>query len=530
MYIADFVNDRYHISEAALSRFPIPSATFSDVVKTHEQFVYAADLVPLQEELIELSTSDRTDHNMQYRWLGKDGQPIWINCRGKVVTIDGVPTYLIGCINEIGAKPKADNQSGLLRLGGSNSLPQEIAASEFNGFVLRIGVDDLRGINAKNGTRDGDTTIAFTAESILASLSEGQYVYRIDGDEFLILSMKEGNFDDALNLYRTIRTAIVQKIRTSNYKILFTVSAGIVTSTDIEDCSFDFIMKSSQHALAIAKSYGKNAYARFDLDQYNFALEQHNLGRILRDAVENDFDGFDVNYQILVSQDNGIIGAESLMRYTRPDGTVVSPMKFIPILEDTGLIIPTGRWILKQAMIAGKKAQEYIPEFVTTVNVSYVQISRTDLASDVEAILKEVGFNPANLVIELTESGFLESDIHYENSWRKLKALGVKMALDDFGTGYSNFHYLNELRPDIVKIDRSFTVSALKDEYEFQILNNMRHLSANLDLNMCVEGVETQEDLDRINMIHPEYIQGYFFGKPGPVDDLINRVKTSKNI
>lgn len=525
MYVADFINDRYHISKQALSRFAVPSETFYDVVKTHELFVYGPDYDTLKAELEELSNSDRVTHNMQYRWVSKEGTPIWINCRGTVIRIDGKPAYLVGCVNEIGAKPKADNQSGLLRLGGEGSLPKKIATEEFTGFVLRIGIDDLRGVNARVGSAVGDSVIANTAECILGEISDEQYVYHIAGDEFIVLSPTDGNINDAIDLYHRIRKSIIRKIRANGFKVVYTISGGIVLADDLTEKTFESVMKSSEFALFMAKDWGKNTYARFDQELYLKHIGQHDLEKILQDSVNKNFEGFDANYQILFSQEKGIIGAETLMRYTAPDGRIIPPSEFVPILEASGLIIPAGRWILEKATNTCKKIKEYIPDFFITVNISYVQISRTDIAGEIEAALKKANLDPNSLVIELTESGMIESDMHFASNWNRLKDMGVRLALDDFGTGYSNFRYLNELRPDILKIDRSFTVSALKDEYEFTLLHNMRKLAKNLSLNMCVEGVETKEELDRINEIEPEYIQGFYFGRPSSLEDLIIRVQ-----
>ena len=193
---------------------------------------------------------------------------------------------------------------------------------------------------------------------------------------------------------------------------------------------------------------------------------------------------------------------------------MVSPIQFIPLLEESGLIIPVGRWVLNQAMAACSEIQKRIPDFKVSVNISYIQVLKGDVLKDIVEGLERYGLKSDSIIVELTESGFLESDENYIKFCEGMREHGIPLALDDFGTGYSNFHYLYDLKPSTIKIDRSFTLKALKNDYEYGLLQHMVDMTHSIELKMCIEGIETENELDKISKIGPDYIQGYYFGRP----------------
>ena len=166
--------------------------------------------------------------------------------------------------------------------------------------------------------------------------------------------------------------------------------------------------------------------------------------------------------------------------------------------------------------------QQKKKDFRVTVNLSYVQVLKSNVLTEILRGVEEHRLRPGSLIMELTESGFIESNENFINFCQGLKENGVALALDDFGTGYSNFHYINEISPNIIKIDRGFTLKALKDGYDRNLLRHMIDMIHDVNLQICIEGVETQEDLDSMCELGPDYIQGYFFGKPGPIENLLD--------
>ena len=259
----------------------------------------------------------------------------------------------------------------------------------------------------------------------------------------------------------------------------------------------------------------ENSCYVFEEEEYEDYLKSRTLLRQLHHAVNNGFEGFEAYFQPLVNAANGeLTGAETLLRFHSPEGGMVSPGEFIPILEESGLIIPVGRWVLRQALDACREWQKILPEFKVNVNLSYVQVLKSRVLTDVRRIVDEFGVKPSSVCIELTESGYLEENERFDKVWNGLKEYGVLLALDDFGTGYSNLRCLSDLKPAYIKIDRSFTLKALNREYEYRLLNHIVEMSHSLGLHVCVEGIETEGELTKAKQTEPDYIQGFRFGKP----------------
>lgn len=528
-YVYDCINDFYYISPAAAKRFAMSDYKFHNVIENLRAFVYPSDFEALQKDLDEVVRGVKDSHNMQYRMINNQGEPIWINCRGHLVKENGVPSYLVGCINEIGKRQKADNISGLLGESSLQSYLEEFSPFFPSGYLLRLGIDDFKGINERSGVEYGDFILRKTAECIASCLSPGQQLYRLVADEFMVLDFLGDGLDHAINLYKSIRIAIDKFLEDNNYEAVYTISGGIIDSNSFEDFSFSDIMKLSEYSLNEAKRRGKNQCYSFIQKDYEQHLRRRHLKKLIRKSVNNNFEGFEAYFQPVFHADNhSLYGAETLMRFHTEEYGMVSPAEFIPLLEETGLIIPLGRWILHQALFACRHIQQWIPDFQITINVSYIQIMKSNLIGEIISASAQYNILPSQVIIELTESGALDSDIHFSKIWDKLKSNGIGLALDDFGTGYSNFHYLHDLQPDIIKIDRSFTAKAMESEYEYNLLQLMSSLVHNLNLKICIEGIETEEERKRIENLNPDYSQGFYFGRPCPLLDFIEQfVKAS---
>lgn len=515
LYVYDIKHDTYYITEGATERFAIPGSTFHNVLEQHMTFVYPDDIPALKADLTALINGEKTEHNLNYRWLSKDGSPIWINCRGRIIPDENdKPHLLIGCINEIGKRQSADNVSGLLsaetlkeRLLKYNRLP--------DGYVLRIGIDDFKNVNERLGQEYADHLLRNVAECIESNLTEGQSVYRIGGDEFIIFDCKNGTLSDAHILYHKIRSGVDKHIEDNQYKALYTISGGVIENSYFDSADYENILKITEFALSTAKLRGKNQLYYFDNEDYSAFLRKRMLSIALREAVDNNFDGFELYYQPIVSVNNEkLYAAETLLRFTLRSGERVSPGEFIPILEESGLIIPVGKWIIRGSMATCKEFQKTLPDFRISINLSYVQLLKSPVFNEIFESLESTGLSPQSLIVELTESGKLDSPLSIRNVWDKLKKLGVNLAIDDFGTGYSNLGNIGNLKPDIVKLDRSFTLKALQNDYEHQLMAHIIYMIHSIGLNLVVEGVETKDEQAKIAALDPDFIQGYYYSQP----------------
>ena len=523
LYIYDFLNDFFYVSPSAVERFSMPSNCFHNASKNYSMFIYPKDFKNLKADFKKYISSMTAIHNLEYRLVDQNGKPIWVNYRGYVVrNREGEALYIIGCINEIGRQQKADNVSGLLSESSLHHYLDE--TSHQNGIILRLGLDDFKEINEKLGIEYGDMILRKTAECISECISPHQQLYRVVADEFIIVDNTCNSTQEAQLLYDKIQGRIHAFVEENRYEATYTVSGGILSWNHSTEHSYSNIMKLSEFSLQKAKRLGKNRCYVFNPEDYTKFLRKKKLTKHLRQAVYNDFQGFEAYYQPLINAETGVLyGAETLMRFTSEQYGSVSPGEFIPILEETGLIIPAGRWILHEALRACKNIQMHIRDFRININVSYIQIMKSDIIEEIASAITYYDIAPSSVVLELTESGVLDSDFRFAKLWECMREKGVRLALDDFGTGYSNFHYLYNLKPDIIKIDRSLTTQALNNEYEFKLLSLMSGMIHSMNLHMCVEGVETDQELSMVLDLSPDFIQGYYYGKPCSYEEFLEK-------
>ena len=479
LYVYDIIQDLYFISERAQKRFALSSNCFTNAVEEHRKFVYSEDYDALKVELEEAARGERDRHNMQYRWLNKECVPVWINCRGKVLReSDGRPHFLIGSINEIGQQQKADNISGLLGEASFKSRMKAFGTKSVDGFVLRIGIDDFSDINERFGVEYGDRILKTVADDISSQLTGNQKAYRMTGDEFLIEDLVESNVfgigpdeNDADELFHRIRKAVDESICKSGYEAVYTISAGIISSENTSVRGYKELMKYSQFALSEAKKRGKNRAYQFQMEDYEKFLHRREILRSLREAVSLGYQGFELYFQPIVRvKDESLYAAEALLRIHDKNGNFISPAEAIPILEESGLIIPVGKWIIQNAFSMCTECRKYYPEFRVSINLSYVQILKSPLMMELKQMIDHSGISCSGIIVELTESGYLEGTPAVRSVWNDMKQLRIQIALDDFGTGYSNLMNISNLEPDIVKLDRGFTLKALSRSYEYQLM------------------------------------------------------------
>ncbi|MBR2044929.1 MAG: GGDEF and EAL domain-containing protein [Agathobacter sp.] len=524
MYFYDISQDLYYISEKALDRFSLPTNLFSDVVEMHKLFVYSEDVDMLVADLQKMVAGEQDEHNIEYRWISKDGAPIWINCKGLVIKDENnQPKYMVGCVNEIGRRQKADNVSGLKEISSiANSLEMYCSIAS-SGYVLHIGIDDFRTINERFGHEYGDFILRGVADCIKKSLGPGEEVYRVSADEFMVVAYLADDINKGKDLYNDIRSEVDKFIENNHYETVFTISGGVLSCAELCGMEFQELIKLSQFALSQAKKNGKNQVYFFDLYDYEAFLRRNMILSAIREAISNAFEGFEVYYQPIVNCFDVPTphGAEALLRYTLPNGERVSPVEFIPILEESGLIIPVGKWVLDQAMTFCRRVQERKGTFNVNVNVSYVQVLKSPFVVEFFRLLNEHGMSSSSITIELTESGQVEDSAQMHKVWNHLHQHGVTIALDDFGTGYSNLMNIGDVNPNVVKLDRGFTMKALSNDFERSLMQNIIQLVHSLGLKICIEGIETEAELQEIKKLGPDYIQGYYYGKPCPADEFI---------
>ena len=511
IFIYDMLNDHYTISKRALDTYNLPGESFNNVSETLLSIVHPDDREMLADDLNQIMDGKKDYHNLEYRWMDRKGKVTWISCRGKVV--DSESKMFVGRVSRLDRRRKADHLTGFLaetqlKIDYAKKMENKPNGSE--NFLI-VGIDNLKKINQKFGMDGGDKAITYVSTAIKSCIHEKTKFYRMYGDEFVVCIA--GDTEVVKNVYKDIRIKLDELISENNYELFFTISAGIVEVTD--SMSYDELKMKMEFSINQAKKKGKNCVCIYDEEEYQEYMKILDIQELLRNSINNDFEGYEVFYQPIVDVSTGrLLGAEALLRWRCEKYGNLSPVEFIPILEESGLIIPVGRWVAYTAIKQCKEWQKYIPEFKMNINISYIQIKKSNIVVDILNLIDKIGIDPKYLTFEFTESTYIENDSIVKKLIKTFSDEGIKLALDDFGTGYSNLAYLQNLNVDVIKIDRSFVNKAMADENIYSVINHIIDIAHSMKLSVCIEGIENEIERKKISRLVPDSMQGYLYGKP----------------
>ncbi|WP_138494143.1 EAL domain-containing protein [Paenibacillus pinistramenti] len=403
-----------------------------------------------------------------------------------------------------------------------NQLEQTIQAAEAAGTqigVLFIDLDSFKSVNDTIGHLGGDEMLQQVARRLSGCLRPQDTVSRFGGDEFLIQLAGMERAEEIREIADALMKSISQPLMVRGQEFFITASAGIaVYPADGE--STDELVKNADLAMFESKEKGKNQYTFCSAAMKEGVLKRTQLTNSLYRALERN--EFVLYYQPQVSvQTQEIVGLEALIRWNNPELGMVSPATFIPLAEQTGLIIPIGQWILETACRQNKEWQDKeLPPVRMAVNLSIVQFQDRNLLSMVDRTLLETGLDPKYLELEVTESTAADGEDSIIQVLHKLKDLGVTLSIDDFGSGYSSLSRLKTLPVDRIKIDMQFVRGILKGNKDEAIAKTIIQLANNLKLNVIAEGVETAPQFEFFNQYKCDEIQGYFFYRPMPASEI----------
>ena len=527
LYIFDLQDNTMEISQSATDRFMISQCIMNDALTAVMKVVYEDDRRMLEKHLADVREGKEKVHNLHYRWLDKNGMPVWINSRGIVIDDnEGHARYLVGSMNETGNKRRADNVTGLL--GGPEFIAYLRSQAEnlSKGFLIHIGIDDFGSINSTRGAAYGDYILRSLAGCMNDCLSGRQRIYHLVADQYVIVDLEAASKEDTLKLKKRITDKLYEFIVAENYEAVFSVSMGVIAAATfyegVEECGRKF-----EFALKQAKSMGKNGFYFFDENDYEAFQRKGRIIAALRNSIVNGCKGFEVYYQPIVDcRSEKIIGAEALMRFSMMDEdeqVSISPVEFIPLLEETGLIIPAGRYVLNEAAEMCSEMQQYIPGFKMNVNVSYVQIIQGKVEHDILTAIQNNSLKPESICIEMTESGFMDMTPSFCRFRKTLDDNNINFVIDDFGTGYSNFHCIRDMNPSYVKMDKDFTAKAMNDARDNELYRNIIPLVHSIDVRICAEGIEERDWYLKMKEMQVDYLQGYYFGRPCRKEQFIQQ-------
>lgn len=398
------------------------------------------------------------------------------------------------------------------------------------GIVLFLDLDGFKHVNDTLGHDAGDELLVETARRIRVCLRERDTAYRFGGDEFVVVLTKIKDTSDGVVVSERILMSVADpyilrsKIKNSGSRVSVGVSIGVAVVPDhgrtIEDAT-----KSADIAMYCSKEEGKNRYTIYDPAVSAKATERWQLEQEMKTALGNG--DFKLLYQPIMGVDGRIRGMEALARWKRLDGTDVPPSVFIPIAEDNGLILRLGDWVLRRACYDTRRIHDKgFQDLYVSVNVSSRQFEQPGYVDDLASIVRSSGLQPSRLKLELTESTIMHNtkDAIKRIHEIKLRLPGISFMVDDFGTGYSSLAYLSQLPVDALKIDISFVVNLAERQNE-KVVNAIINLGHILDLDIVAEGIETKEQLEYFTNRECGSMQGYFFLKPSPLEDVYALLK-----
>jgi diguanylate cyclase (GGDEF)-like protein len=397
--------------------------------------------------------------------------------------------------------------------------------------VLFLDLDRFKNINDSLGHPCGDELLTLVARRLEGCIRQTDMVARFGGDEFAILLDAIESPSDATRVAEKVQQEISAPFKLRNHEAVTTASIGVALSTP-EYSEAEDMIRDADTAMYRAKDQGKARYEIFDTAMHTRAVTLLRLESDLRRALERD--ELCVYYQPIVSVDSGELhGFEALVRWRHPERGIISPDQFIPLAEETGLILSLGLRVLHEAcsQLRGWQRRSSPESNLTiSVNLSGKQLSQSDLIERVEEILSESGIEPWQLKLEITETVVMENAELAAVTLARLRSLGVRLGIDDFGTGYSSLSYLNRFPVDTLKIDRSFITRMKEGDENVEIVKTILTLAGNLGMQVVAEGVETEDQLQQLKLLKCHYAQGYLFSKPLPATDADLFVLNSRQL
>jgi diguanylate cyclase (GGDEF)-like protein/PAS domain S-box-containing protein len=389
--------------------------------------------------------------------------------------------------------------------------------------VVFLDFDRFKVINDSLGHLVGDQLLIAIANRLRANVRPGDTVARLGGDEFTILLNSLKNPDDAIDMARRLLSNLSEHFKLPGREVFITASIGITLSTNGYEHAED-VLRDADTAMYQAKSLGRARYEVFDQGMHAKAPDSAEIETDLWQALERN--ELTLDYQPIVSLKTGkIAGFEALLRWMHPSRGVVSPLEFISVAEETGLIIPIGQWVLNQACRQTREWQKRYPQrppLQVSVNLSPKQFMQRDLIDQISLALDSGGLSPASLKVEITEGMVMQNVESTMQMLGQLQALGIAISLDDFGTGYSSLSYLHRFPISTLKIDQSFVSSMSNTQESLEIVRTILGLARNLKMEVIAEGVETLEQAVELRSMNCDYGQGYYFSKALNADNADN--------
>ncbi|MBE5970940.1 MAG: EAL domain-containing protein [Lachnoclostridium sp.] len=543
VYQLDLLTNTCTFSTKALDVLPLETPTFSDAMNRVLSFIIPEDRHIFLDSFTPFLTGQSDRHIAEYRVMTKQGNIMWISCKGKGLHDEqGRPIMIAGSLLDITERKKNeermekmlyfDDLTGLKnRRCFERDMEERLANGGTEGSILYMNIRRFKLYNELFGHDFGNKVLIEFADMLRLYFAGEIGIYRFSGDEFVV-HLQECDRNVILGKLSLFQ-AVLKRTRTID-------GHGVYINTYIATVIYPEHGNTTEELLNNAHQCLYNM-TRAERDEISFfsgnggdtVSKQFLIENELRKDIENDFRHFRTVYQPIVRLTNeGIewIGAEALVRYSNPALPELNQMDMIHILEYSGLIIPVGRWVISQAIHECSKWNKSGKKSIVHVNIAAQQVSDVGLIRFIHDKCEEEGLPAGHLVAELTETSLLNNFEVATTFSRELLKMGTGVALDDFGTGYSGFNYLRELPITHIKIDRSYVRNLQNDKYNQTFISFMSQLTKDLKMEICIEGVESEAEVELLRQMGVSVIQGYYFDQPMEADMILREFLSQKKM
>lgn len=514
IYVCDMQSDLSRWSKNTIDYFNLEGEYIEGAGPKWMEHIHPDDRAAYLKDIEAVFSGASSRHSCQYRAKNKYGDYVWLECKGSVISgEDGQPLVFAGLMTRLDNQNKYDPLTHLL----TSYEMQKYDFSTGNGAILLLGINAFRKINNTNGFLYGNKVLVALSECLEQLAGKEDRVYRLQGDEFIILS-PNGSKENLSKLFEKANDYCM------NIRGLksFSISAGLVSYPE-DGTDFNTLMSNLEHSLEYAKEQRNEWIAEFSEKISQRHLRTSRLHEALTQSIHNNFEGFELYFQpILDAQTKKIVECESLLRWKTPEIQDATPYEFIKILEDSGEIRDVGFWVMEEALRHASMWQKKYKNISVSFNISYIQLLDGEFIDQLIEKAQELQVNPRLVMVELTESCNAEDTKMLSCQFDKLRKLGFKIAMDDFGTEYASFGLLHDVTMDVLKIDQKFVRGLICEGNmtDMAIIENVVNMCRQLSIQTIAEGIETEEIQDIICGIGVSYLQGFLYSKPVPAEEF----------
>lgn len=527
IYICDMKTGVFRYSPAQVELFGLPNEIMEDPLPFWKEIIHPDDWERFYKSNMEIGENKTDYHFVEFRAKKYDGEYAWIRCRGQLIRDeDGEPCLFAGIMKLMGQQNKIDPLTQLWNHAEfTKELEKNVKENQIEQMaVMLLDIGDFHQINELYERSLGDQVLKTLGQEIQTVLPDNASLYRLEKDCMGII-MKHGTAKQMEKLYFAIKESIARLQEWKSQKLNIELSAGC-SMYPRDGKTAEEIYKCALFTLQSVKKMGKNQILFYSENIMKSKSRVIELIRQLREDIAEDYRGFYLNFQPQVdAETRQMIGVETLMRWKNRDGNIVSPGEFIPVMEQNGMIYHAGLWMVRESFRACKEWIKIKPDFTISVNISAVQLLEERFLTDFYKIIEEEKFPGENLIVELTESYAVRNMNVFWDKFRNLRSHGIRIAMDDFGTGYSSLEVLKSAPIDIVKIDRAFLEDILHSSFDATFISFVVAICHEVEIHVCQEGVETEDEYNFLKKMNLDCIQGYYFGKPVTESEITRQLE-----